>query len=354
MASGSRREDDGKSGEPPPFSDEGVRRIIYGQDRDGPQDSRSAAFAEDTAELAANLRGRRSLVPVVTALAALFSFGAIVWYAYNWGTGKMTSDELPVVRAEPMPEKVRPEQPGGLEVPHQDKMVLNDGVEGEGAPRVERLLPQAEVPIPPQPLEPPAPQTAELSPEVQLSEQMPEDQQPEQMAEAPLVAEGPDTTTAAETAAEEVAAAEVPEPPEVPVSTEIAKPVPRPEAPEPVAGDQIAALLDQEPLETANGPAAGAQPESAPGAQTAALSSGDVVVQLASVKSQAAATQEWLRLQKAHPALLGDRALALETAVVKSATYYRVQTGPFPSRSVAADICAQLKIRNQDCIVKQR
>jgi len=345
MASGSRREDDGKGGAPPPFSDEGVRRIIYGQDRDGPQDSRSAAFAEDTEELAANLRERRSLVPVVTAMAALFCFGAIVWYAYNWGTGKMTSDELPVVRAEPMPEKVRPELPGGLEVPHQDKMVLNDGIEGEGAPRVERLLPQAEIPNPPQPLEPAAPQSAELSPEAQL---------PEQIPEAPLVAEGPDTTTAAETAAEKVAVAEVPEPPEMPAFSEIAKPVPRPEAPEPVAGDQIAALLDQEPLETANGPAAGAQPDSAPGAQTAALSTGDVVVQLASVKSQAAATQEWLRLQKAHPTLLGDRPLTLETAVVKSATYYRVQTGPFPSRSAAADICAQLKIRNQDCIVKQR
>ena len=350
MASGPRRDDDGTGGEPPPFSDEGVRRIIYGQDGDGPQDSRSAAFAEDTADLEANLRGRRSLVPIVTAMAALFCFGAIVWYAYSWGTGKMTSDELPVVVAEPMPEKTRPEQPGGLEVPHQDKMVLNDGLEGEGAPRVERLLPQAEIPQPPQPLEPPASQTAEMRPE---------DQMPEQIPEAPLVAESPAAAATEEMVAEESTPAEMPEPPEMAAAAEIAKPVPRPEAQESGAGDQIAALLEQEPLETANGPATDAQtdsalPEATPGAQIAAISPGDVVLQLSSVKSEAAAAQEWVRLQKAHPALLGDRPLTLETAEVKGATYYRVQTGPFASRGAAADLCAQLKVKNQDCIVKQR
>ena len=103
MASGPGRgrngdDDELTAGSPPfsdpAFSDEGMRRIIYGQDREG--DSRSAAFDDDTAELEADLRERRSLVPIVTALAAVFCFGAIVWYAYTWGTGKMASEELPV------------------------------------------------------------------------------------------------------------------------------------------------------------------------------------------------------------------------------------------------------------------
>src|SRR3546814_18950344 len=106
-------------------------RAVYGSDRDddewegreqvGLGDGRSQAFAEDTAELASHLRGRRNLVPIVTALAAVVCFVAIVWYAYSWGTGQMASDELPVVVAEPMPEKIKPEQPGGMEVPHQDR-----------------------------------------------------------------------------------------------------------------------------------------------------------------------------------------------------------------------------------------
>jgi len=108
-AGGGRRGDDDLTSEPPAFSDEGMRKIIYRQDGD----SRSSTFAQDTEELEADLRERRSLVPVVTALAVVFCFGAIIWYAYTWGTGQMASEDLPLVVAEPMPEKVKPDQPGG-------------------------------------------------------------------------------------------------------------------------------------------------------------------------------------------------------------------------------------------------
>src|SRR3546814_12376380 len=109
----------------PAFSEEGMRRIVYGSDRDddewegreqvGLGDGRSQAFAEDTAELASHLRGRRNLVPIVTALAPVVCFVAILWYAYRRGIGQMASDQLPVVVAEPLTEKTKPENPGGLE-----------------------------------------------------------------------------------------------------------------------------------------------------------------------------------------------------------------------------------------------
>lgn len=333
-----RRGDDGLTSGPPPFSDEGMRRIIYSQDRDG--DSRSAAFDEDTAELEVGLKERRSLVPIVTAVAALVSFGAIVWYAYSWGTGQMASEELPVVRAEPMPEKAKPEQPGGMDVPYQDKLVLNDGAQGEGTTQVERLLPAPETPQPPAPLEIPA-ETAEADSEAPLSQEA---------AEAPLVAEAPEVSdepaegAAATEASDETAAAG------------IAKPIPKPQGTASDGGDQIAELLEEAPLETANGEAAQADtPEPTPTqTQTAALTEGDVVLQLSSVKSETAAAREWARLQKAHPDQLAARKLSLETAEVQGTTYYRVQTGPFSSRDAAAEVCTQLKARNQDCLVTQR
>ncbi|WP_193369194.1 SPOR domain-containing protein [Pelagibius marinus] len=345
MASGPGRgrngDDDELTAGSPPFSDEGMRRIIYGQDREG--DSRSAAFDDDTAELEADLRERRSLVPIVTALAAVFCFGAIVWYAYTWGTGKMASEELPVVRAEPMPEKVKPEQPGGMEVPYQDKLVLNEGAAGAEAPQVERLLPAPETPQPPEPMaEVPETAPSETAPS-EMAQAGSEAPLPAEAAEAPLMAEAPE------------APAEIPAPPEAPVETAdagIVKPIPKPETAPAEGGDQIAALLEQEPLETANGQTVNGQ--TAAPAQTAALTEGDVVLQLSSVKSEAAASQEWARLQKAHPDQLGGRKLSLEAAEVKGTTYYRVQTGPFANRDVAAKVCAQLKARNQDCLVKQR
>ncbi len=354
--------DDDLTSGPPPFSDEGMRRIVYGEDRrmvanalgGSAPDSRSAAFDEDTAELEADLQKRRNLVPIVTALAAVFCFGAIVWYAYTWGTGQMSSEDLPIVSAEPMPEKVKPEQPGGMDVPHQDKLVLNDGTAGEGAPRVEQLLPLPEIPQPPQPLETPA-ETAEAGGEEAM---------PGTAPEAPLVAEAPEGAAAipappAESAEalEDLAEGTPAEAASETATAEIAKPIPKPGA---GGDDQIAALLEKEPHETANGetaeaaPPAPAAPPSPATTQTAALTEGDVVVQLSSVKSEDAAAREWARLQKSYPAQLGERALSLETAEVKGTTYYRVQTGPFASRDAAAKVCAELKARNQDCLVKQR
>jgi len=337
----------------PPFSDEGMRRIIYGQDKGEARarDGRSEAFADDTAELEADLRSRRNLVPIVTALAAVFCFGAIVWYAYTWGTGQMTSDELPVVRAEPMPEKVKPEQPGGMVVEHQGIEVLNPGETGEtgeSTQRVERLLPRPEIPAPPEPL-PEAPQTAQAEPQ---------GLQPDSIPEVPqIVEESTADTTESPDLAEESATEETGELAE----GGIAKPVPKPQGGAAGGGDAIARLLEQQPLETANGeneaPAAApaADPADNPvGNQVAALTAGDVVLQLSSVKSESAAATEWKRLTAAHPGLLGDRPLALEKADVQGTTYFRVQTGPFPSRAAAADICAKLKARNQDCLVKQR
>lgn len=321
-----------------------MRRIVYGRDSEGsgPRDSRSQAFEEDTEELAADLRGRRNVIPIVTALAAVVCFAAIVWYAYSWGTGQMESDELPVVRAEPMPEKVRPEQPGGMEVPHQGIAVLNNGRQGETPQTVERLLPRPEIPAPPEPLPEQLAEPADPDPEQPLAE----------LPGAPPLADGgeADVTEAPQLAPE--FSDEEGQPAEA--EQEIAKPLPKPEG-----RDAIARLLEKESLETANG--AAAEPtEPAPAAaqaapkQTAKVATGAVVLQLSSVKSEAAAAQEWKRLQAAHPALLGKLALSLETAAVQGTTYYRVQTGPFASRAAAAQICTQLKSENQDCLVKQR
>lgn len=342
---GREREDEGLSAEPPAFSDDGMRRIIYGRDREAPRDARSQAFAEDTAELEANLRRRRNLVPIVTALAAVVCFGAIVWYAYTWGTGQVASDDLPVVRAEPMPEKVKPEQPGGMEVPHQGIAVLNP--DGEAPQAVERLLPRPEVPAPPEPLPVPPAEIAEPAPD----QGTPDQQMVEPLPEVPAIADGGAADVTEAPAAEEQTAQDGGAPAG-------ADAVPTPQA---KPDDQIADLLEQQAVETANGgtaqpatPAAPPQQTEVPPQQTAALTKGTIVVQLSSVKSEAAATQEWKRLQGAHPAVLGKLGLALETAAVQGTTYYRVQTGPFASREAAADVCTRLKARNQDCLVKQR
>jgi cell division septation protein DedD len=75
-------------------------------------------------------------------------------------------------------------------------------------------------------------------------------------------------------------------------------------------------------------------------------------IQLAAVKSEAAAKAEWAKLQKAHPALLGGLTLTVEK-VDKGASgvFYRIQAGPLADRAAAKQLCADLKARSQDCIV---
>ena len=78
-------------------------------------------------------------------------------------------------------------------------------------------------------------------------------------------------------------------------------------------------------------------------------------MQLASVRSEDTARSEWQRMQGKHEALLGDMQLFIQQVELEGrGTYYRIQTGPFPSRSTAQDLCAQLKAAGQDCLVTQR
>ena len=87
----------------------------------------------------------------------------------------------------------------------------------------------------------------------------------------------------------------------------------------------------------------------------AAKAEGKYVVQLASVKSEVRAKDEWGRLQKRHAELLGDLDLILQR--FDSGTqgiFFRMQTGPFPSRTTAADMCRQIKAAQMDCLVRER
>ncbi len=87
----------------------------------------------------------------------------------------------------------------------------------------------------------------------------------------------------------------------------------------------------------------------------AAKAAGKYVVQLASVKSEARAKDEWGRLQGRHAELLGDLNLMLQRVDLgEQGVFFRMQTGPFPSRTTAADMCRQIKAVRMDCLVRER
>src|SRR3954453_17322226 len=107
-------------------------------------------------------RRRRLLAPIV-AVIGLMVFFAIVWLAWS-GTQTSTGEGgMPLIKADNAPIKMRPEQPGGMAVPHQDKLIydrLKADTGNTETAAVERLLPPPENPLP-RPEAPPPPEAIE-------------------------------------------------------------------------------------------------------------------------------------------------------------------------------------------------
>jgi cell division septation protein DedD len=270
---------------------------------------------------------RRGLgLPVVIAAAVLLLFGGALWWIYGSDSGD-AGGEVPVIAAAETPIKEKPAEEGGLEVPDQDKLVYgNIAAEGqEGAPKVEQLLPAPEEPVtPPQPQAPAA--TAQPSPLAPVDDA--------------------DTDTAlAEAAPPAAPAAGATAPPALTATAATPPAVPAPAAaptPPAASSTQQQAAVPATATPAPAAPAAGAQP----------AAGGKWKIQLASVKSEQAARQEWGRMQKTHPDMLGDMKLTVQRADLKDkGVFFRIQAGPLPDRTTAEDVCAELKAAKQPCLV---
>lgn len=231
----------------------------------------------------------------VVALVTLGAFTGGVWYAYDQGIERGITLSPPLFRADPSPTKIRPKDPGGLEVPHQDMLVYETLTTETPAESAERLLPPPEEPLP-RP-EPPAP---------------------------PIAAPRPSGGDGGAPAVAAVAPGG---------SAPATAPRPAPEAaPEPAAAGPVAA---REESATARAPAAGFR------------------IQLAAYREAGAATQGWHKLSRANPSLLRG----LKPSVIRvdlgadKGIFYRLQAGPIPDRETADTLCVELKRQKVGCLV---
>ncbi|MCC7276098.1 MAG: SPOR domain-containing protein [Alphaproteobacteria bacterium] len=276
-------------------------------------------------------RARPWLIGVV-ALAVIGAFCGIVWYAYTQGMNQgQRGGSVPVLRADPTPTRERPSEPGGMKVPHQDKLVY-DQVGGRApalAPTVERMLPPPETPIA-RPIAPPPPAVAAV----------------------PAAPVSPPSAAAAVPAAPPVAArppapvASAPAPAAAPPRP-AAAPAPAPAASAPVATGSPPTNL-RPPA-----PSAPAQQASVPAAPPAASAGGAYRIQLGAVRGSDAAQSEWEKLKASHGPVLGR----LSSQIVRvdlgesRGVFYRIQAGPFGDVDAARRTCTALKERNVSCLV---
>ncbi|MBM3633307.1 MAG: hypothetical protein FJX03_06360 [Alphaproteobacteria bacterium] len=88
---------------------------------------------------------RQSPAPFILAIVILVVASTLLWFLFQWAAGE-NSNTPPIIPADTAPFKVRPENPGGMMIPHQDKLIY--GRLSQDAPQpIERLLPPPEQPM---------------------------------------------------------------------------------------------------------------------------------------------------------------------------------------------------------------
>lgn len=86
-----------------------------------------------------------SPVKLLVVVAGVALIAAFSWFAYKWAKAP-SSDSPPLIHAEPGPHKVSPDHRGGINIPYQDKLIYNRIGDSTSNDPAERLLPPPEQP----------------------------------------------------------------------------------------------------------------------------------------------------------------------------------------------------------------
>ncbi len=217
---------------------------------------------------------------------------AMVALVAAWSFGNRHSGAIPVILADSRPLRVKPDNPGGLQVPGASESVLAD--QGDG--QTEALAGPPEKPDP-----------------LALRAQ----QQAQQQASVPQAAPAPAAPAVVPASLSPPAiAAPVAPPPPIP-----AAPIQRPAATRPAEPRRVAAAEH------------------------------DMRVQFAALPSEGAAKAEWERLSRRMPDLLGGRQPQVVRTEHGGHVYWRLRTGGFSDNVEAVLFCERVRAKGAGCSV---
>ena len=223
-------------------------------------------------------------------VAAVLGFGYGGYALLNRGP-----HTVPVIEADSRPVRVRPDNPGGMQVPGAEEQIMS----GDESSQADVMAPPPEVP-----------QLQALRAQIQ-AEHPP----------APAVAPAPATSLAQ------------------PVSLPTSPPAPPP----PV----ISAAPEQRPATLAASP----RTPVAAHATAPAVASGGGLVQLAAMDSEPLAKAEWQRLVKKMPALLASHHPDVVRTERDGKTFFRLRTGGFSDTASATSFCTEVKAKGGGCSI---
>lgn len=149
-----RRDTDVKLSVSPEAYEQETADSVYSRRHQDTQKIKNLSFWENTDSDAIDedeWTERQSATPFILAMVILVVASTLLWFMFRWASGENTSTP-PIIPADTTPFKVRPNNPGGMMIPHQDKLVYGRLSQDASQP-IERLLPPPEQPMahPPMP-----------------------------------------------------------------------------------------------------------------------------------------------------------------------------------------------------------
>jgi hypothetical protein len=296
--------------------------------------------------------GRTHWLPRLVVAVTVIGFITLACYAYKKGTQSVNDEDLVVVEAEKTPLKEKPQDPGGMKFPNQDKTVFETFAGNTAPPKVERVIPAPEEPMPKK---------------IDLSETK------TWVNEA---AQKKEENTAGKT--EQLMGAEKPG---APVTTQalVAAPVQKPSAATPSAGDEVTSYTKAAPDKTqvvvakkpgvvektvaAEKPVdvgvAEVKPDPKPFAvnpvkpeiKTTKANTSGVKVQLGAYRSDKEAREAFAKMQKKFSSLANKGAIVVRADLGAKGIFYRLRVGGFASDTEAKKFCGGLSAKGQACII---
>lgn len=220
------------------------------------------------------------------------------WYLFFNTSKTYNKVDIPLIRADGAPPKIKAEDQGVPSVKHQDKLVYGRIRGNEGSPPVEHILPDPETPVV---------QIKENNPTVKMVEQYkPNDGELEKAVEHNP--KGEET-----------------------ISSSILS---------------ISDLIPEEDPIKKQEPEKKHEPEKKMG-------KGTVFIQLGSLKSYDLAESEWTRLSNKHKDVFSNLKPTIQKVDLgeEKGIYYRLRTGPYETSEKATAACSTLKERKVECRV---
>lgn len=335
------------------------------------------------------------LVTLLIVIGGVWLAAGFIWPEDN--------GQIAILKADNTPYKVKPDQPGGMQIPHQDKLIFNT-VSSEGKMvTVERILPGPEAPLNAQPPAPeiPVPVPAPTAPDAAKPADKPADAKaadkpadkpaekadakaaplptaPKIDAPAPVAAMGR-VIEATPDAAKPAAA----QPAKPPAAFDMSKGEPQPLVkPEPIPEEEPVpatakeptvkepfvkeTAADEEPVVDTSGPKSKArvkdaaakepvddtQDDSEPEpAKKETAPSGKAHFQLASFFDKPSADKGLAQFKSKYASELQGASLSIATATINGGKQvFRIQ-GSASSAATASDICSDIKAKGGSCVI---